>query len=1108
MRLADYRHTLLSSVARFAGPFCAALLASQVAAAQNVPIDPAFASNPAPYDSTGTDVLYGVQDITVIRQINGTPDMQINPEGYTITFSGEFSGNNTYIPGATNLPTLTLVGSGTAIFTGGFVNGGQDGVVISGGTLQIGNGGAAQPFNPIYITDNSDLVFDQTGTTTINNYLTGSGTMEIEAGTVVMNAANYQVPSYSGLATIDSGSTLEIYGSAPAATLTGNFNDNGSIVAGEYAIALTGDISGTGNFVVNNGATVTLEGNNTYSGGTIVNGTLNVEGPTTYSNITIGTGGELIVGTDGTSGSVAGNITNNGQIVFNRYDTYTYGGVISGTGSLIQQTAGTLILTGNNTYTGANGGTVYNSEVYGTTVNNGTLQLGNGGTSGSIVTNVYLNGGALTFDHSNTYFTGGDISGAGSINQIGTGTTILGGVLSYTGTTTISAGGLQIGGYGASSFLSGNVVDNGTLVLSGVTISGPISGTGFVEVLGDAILAGNNTYTDGTTIDTSGTLQVGNGGTSGSLVGNVADNGDGTLVFDNSGTSTYAGVISGSGEMIQASTGTLILTGANTYTGPTVVFSGTLQLGNGGTTGSIAGNVEDYGILAFDHSDTVVFGGQITGSGGLTQAGSGLLVLNNANTYTGTTTVASGSLEVGDASHASATVGGDVVVDSGTLLEGYGTIAGRVTNNGTVMPGDAIGTLTVGSYAQGAGGTLAIEVSPAAYSKLEVAGAASLGGTLKLTFDPGTYHATVDPIVNAGSLTGTFSNIVTSGAPAGLAVGVQYTATAVDLVIQPPRANELYGDFIANSLDNAETFNELIFTHLDTEYCNGLGSIDDRAGEKSCPEVSMWRQVVGGMNSTDASGDLTGYNSQWGGVIVGLEVHSDLGFSVGGTAAYARNYLSVDGNSGNIVDNSFLLSVNGGMPVLFGRIDLNGMWMSNSGQATRSLVPDGVDATASSSPHTMVYSGAAQYSQSLWSPDLMGLVRMTYANAQMQSLFEASGAPVALNVNSNNTSDFYGDLGLRASHVFHLQSGTMVVPEVSGGVRAIFGSTGRAAEESFAGGSSFEAPGIGASRVAFVGSFGVTGQRHEDFSLFLRADGRIDGKERVGVISIGELVNF
>ncbi len=76
-------------------------------------------------------------------------------------------------------------------------------------------------------------------------------------------------------------------------------------------------------------------------------------------------------------------------------------------------------------------------------------------------------------------------------------------------------------------------------------------------------------------------------------------------------------MISGSGGLVQLGSGTVILTGTNTYAGGTTINSGTLQVGNGSTTGGISGNVTDNGTLAFDRSDSATFGGVVSGTGGL-----------------------------------------------------------------------------------------------------------------------------------------------------------------------------------------------------------------------------------------------------------------------------------------------------------------------------------------------------------------------------------------------------------------------------------------------------------------------------------------------------------
>jgi outer membrane autotransporter protein len=240
----------------------------------------------------------------------------------------------------------------------------------------------------------------------------------------------------------------------------------------------------------------------------------------------------------------------------------------------------------------------------------------------------------------------------------------------------------------------------------------------------------------------------------------VIDNG--ILAFNRSDVLTFNGVISGAGSVQQIGPGTTILAGANTYTGGTTISAGTLQLGNGGTTGSITGNVIDNGILAFNRSDSVTFNGVIGGQGALVKQGGGTLTLTGMSTeFTGPTTVDEGSLIV-DGSIAST----QTLVSPGALLGGHGFLGGDLVSSGIVSPGNSPGTLTVsGNYTQNANGTLRIEIAglaPGQHDLLAIGGHANLAGTLQLIRLGGFQLHIGDKvtfITANGGVSGTFSTV-------------------------------------------------------------------------------------------------------------------------------------------------------------------------------------------------------------------------------------------------------------------------------------------------------------------------------------------------------------
>ena len=222
------------------------------------------------------------------------------------------------------------------------------------------------------------------------------------------------------------------------------------------------------------------------------------------------------------------------------------------------------------------------------------------------------------------------ISGTGAVNQIGGGTTTLTAANSYSGITTISAGTLQVGAGGATGTLgTGAVINNAALAFNrtgALTVANTISGNGAVNQVGTSTtsLTGNNTYS-GTTTISAGILSVGAGGTTGTLgTGAVINNA--TLQLNRSdATFTLANNISGTGALTKTAAGTsttLILTGTNTYSGTTTITEGTVQVGAGGTTGTLGsgGVVTTGGTLAFNRSDDITVANAITGAGAAEQA--------------------------------------------------------------------------------------------------------------------------------------------------------------------------------------------------------------------------------------------------------------------------------------------------------------------------------------------------------------------------------------------------------------------------------------------------------------------------------------------------------
>ncbi|WP_206185544.1 autotransporter-associated beta strand repeat-containing protein, partial [Sphingosinicella sp. CPCC 101087] len=497
-----------------------------------------------------------------------------------------------------------------------------------------------------------------------------------------------------------------------------------------------------------------------------------------------------------------------------------------------------------------------------------------------------------------------ELAGSAGLVKTDAGTLILAGTNSYTGGTAINGGILRISAdANLGDSAGGLILDDGTLnstadlvsaravTLAGegtfltdantaLTLEGLVSGAGALVKAGagSLVLTADNIYAGGTVI-AGGTLQIGDGGTSGSITGDVAN--EGTLLFDRSDALTFEGSISGSGALRQAGTGTTILTGANLYTGGTTIGSGTLQIGDGGTTGSILGNVANDGTLTFNRSDAVTFAGTVSGTGSLVKDGAGTLILTAANSYTGATQVVAGTLLVnGDQSAAT----GLTSVASGATLAGAGIIGGDVAvdDGGTLAPGaGGAGVLTInGSLSLASAAQIGMDLGAAnavgsAFNDLvDVEGDLILDGTLNVTVTPGgTFGIGLYRIANYGG-TLTDNGLALGTLPAGADVSVQTSvANQVNLINT--------GGAILNFWDGAAgpKFN---------------GEVDGGDG--------VWQAVNGNSNWADATGAVNaGYDDGAFAIFTGaagtVTVDNSLGTVTASGLQFAANGYTIAGNT-------------------------------------------------------------------------------------------------------------------------------------------------------------------------------------------------------------------
>lgn len=300
-------------------------------------------------------------------------------------------------------------------------------------------------------------------------------------------------------------------------------------------------------------------------------------------------------------------------------------------------------------------------------------------------------------------------------------------------------------------------VGDGTLRGAGytATLNSQIVGSGGLNKtdLGTLVLNGDNTYQGGTTLSdgvlqVSGDANLGAAGTAIVLSGGtlrygaafdtareVTLAGDGGAIDTNGNDVSLLTAVSGSGNLAKQGDGVLTLTQDSSFQGETTIRNGTLQLGDGGTRGSVLGNVVNLATLVVNRANTLELNGIITGTGDFIQRGEGTTVLNGLNKWTGYTLVENGTLLAGGINRFSST-SSHIVSSSGTLdTGGHNQTVANLVNQGTVnLRGGNVGsTLTVAGDYVGLDGTLKIAArqnSPGVADHLVIDGGSASGSTL------------------------------------------------------------------------------------------------------------------------------------------------------------------------------------------------------------------------------------------------------------------------------------------------------------------------------------------------------------------------------------------
>lgn len=710
----------------------------------------------------------------------------------TMNSTGSHGGGTTIRSG-----TLTVLASGSITDTDGdLVVGdlaGDNGTfLVSGGSVEnnwsilgndIGSTGTANMTAGSWTTNGNFFV----------GYL-GSGTLELTGGNLTVNIYQFHVGNEGNGTLLMTGGNLSTTnsflgtesGSSGNATLTsGTWINSGGLTVGTDGVAAL-SISGNGVLEV---------------GGILSRGA--------GGSIDLAGGGTLQIGRGGATGTLDTDLVNNGHLIFDRTTASTYSGSISGTGMLIKNGSGSLILSGGNSYSGAttiNAGTL---AVDGS-IANSPVTISNGGTlagSGTVGNTIISSGGRISPGNSPGILDTGDLTleGGGGYNweianvsgTAGTEWDLIragGGSGNATITATpaskftIHVLGNPTGWNPSTSYLW-NIIDWGAVTgfnanafavdTTGFTGAAPIgiwslaNSDGFLKMgyfVGDPEWSGGaGNWSAGFTPPLTNGANItftGAGGTSTNDIAAATITSIGSLTF-NPGSGAFT---------LQANPG------SSGYNASTPLTLGGDITNNSSSTQTLTLALDLPATRTFQTSPgNIVLTGPISGAGSLIKTGPGSLFVWSSLLLGGNIEVQQGLLSLNGR-----TTLGELIISSGATLGGTGTIEGNVLNRGTLSPGNSIGTLTIaGDYQQTSTSSLDIEIaSPSSFDRLVVSGRATLAGTLQIIpygGNPLDYGQKYE-FLQAGSISGSFDTI---NAPNGFRGRFLSSGTTGTLLIAP-----------------------------------------------------------------------------------------------------------------------------------------------------------------------------------------------------------------------------------------------------------------------------------------------------------------------------------